>query len=216
MSPAVQTVDNPIVINLQALDQYGNIAKSQSLGVSIVLNSLAPQLVSISAGVGSYVFSRTTPQTISLSLVDSQSTNLIVSSTSSVTILPGLARSFVLPAPVSVTAGDSVSVTIAALDQYSNIATAKSSYISLIDDLSQNFNVTISAGIGSQVISTNLSVLVHLSLIDIAATGLNVSSKTTINFLPGLTVLFFIILCPYFIFRINITIRHIARDCWFS
>ena len=186
MPPAVQTVDNPIVIYFQALDQYGNIAKSQSQGVSVVLNSLAPQLVAISAGIGSYVFSRTTPQTIALSLVDTQTTGLSVSSTSSVTILPGLAKSFVLPSPVTVTAGDAVSVTIAALDQYANIATAKNTYISLVTDQSQTFNVSISAGTGTQQITTNLSILVHLSLVDTAATGLNVSSKTTINFLPGL------------------------------
>ncbi len=86
---ADQSVDGPVSVRVEARDQFGNVAVSQQRDVTITVDGAQATLVDIVNGRGSFAYSKTTPQTNILALVDSAATGLTVSSTQPVNILPG-------------------------------------------------------------------------------------------------------------------------------
>ena len=128
-NPGSQTAGTAFNLSLKALDSYGNTATgftgSQAISFSGPSNSpnsstpIYPGTVSFSSGLG----------TASITLVDAQSTTItatqgsITGTSTSFTVAPAGAFSFVVPTPGTQTAGVAFNETLTALDTYGNTAT---------------------------------------------------------------------------------------------
>lgn len=88
------TVDAPVTVTLTAHDQFGNAVADENVGVTLVqtgtVSGAISNLVAFSAGTGAFNISRTVPETIVLTLSDSQSTGANVSATDTFVISNGL------------------------------------------------------------------------------------------------------------------------------
>jgi hypothetical protein len=93
VSTTSSTVDSPVVVALKLVDSFGNTATTESLDISCVLTdaqgATTSTTASFAAGLASVSFDVHTPQTVAISLVDTFSTGLDVSASSSATLLPG-------------------------------------------------------------------------------------------------------------------------------
>ena len=89
------TVDAPVVLLVEALDQFGNLATSESRSVRVVSISsptvAAMGIVTFQQGIAYTNVSCTLPGVFTLSLHDDvQSTGLTVTSSNTITFAPGL------------------------------------------------------------------------------------------------------------------------------
>ena len=89
------STDNLVHVVLHALDQYGNVATTESRSVTVHVSGFAfvvggVYLVPFVNGVASFDMGDHTPETVTISLVDSQGSGLNVASTQAVIIVPGL------------------------------------------------------------------------------------------------------------------------------
>ncbi len=119
------TVDNPITVTIQAQKPDGTVDVNYQKGVTLVVNGSATGggLVTIVNGVGTMKISDTVPETVHLSLSDTQSTGLDVSSYQDVYFGVGATAQFVLSHPVSMGAGTRAAYTITRKDQFGNLTT---------------------------------------------------------------------------------------------
>ncbi|MFA6519488.1 MAG: hypothetical protein WCT41_01535 [Candidatus Paceibacterota bacterium] len=126
LPPTSGTVDAPITVTVQAQDNSGNVDTTQNIGVTLNTSGTATGggLVTIASGVGTIPISDTVPEVVTLSLVDSQTTNLNVSSTQGVTFAAGAVAQFALNNPGDVAAGARIGYTVSRKDQYGNLVTA--------------------------------------------------------------------------------------------
>ncbi|MCL4406213.1 MAG: dockerin type I domain-containing protein [Patescibacteria group bacterium] len=126
IQPANGTVDNPIAVTVQAQDSSGALAGTYSNSVTLVVSGSATGggVVNIVNGEGTRNISDTVAETVNLSLTDSNSTGLDVSSTKSVIFAPGAVSAFFLNHPGSVVANSRASYTVTRKDQYGNLATS--------------------------------------------------------------------------------------------
>ena len=79
------------LVTIQAQDQYGNVALSESAVVeaSATGSAIGAAVVTVHSGVGSFYFTDTVTETVTLSLMDTYNTGLDVSNTIQVTFVPG-------------------------------------------------------------------------------------------------------------------------------
>jgi len=184
--PADGTVGDLITVTVRALDQFGNLAVGENRGVTLVTSGSATGggLVSIAAGIGTRNITDTTPETVLLSLSDTQGTGLNVSSTQDVVFAAGAATRFVILDPPDGTVGNSIPVTVQAQDQYGNVAVTESRDVTLVTSGSATGGglVNIAAGTGTRNITDAVAETVSLSLSDTQGTGLNVSSTQSVVF----------------------------------
>jgi len=151
--------------------------------------------VNIVNGVGSLSISDQKPETVTLTLLDSQSTGLDVSSTQNVVFASGAATRYVILDPSDGTVGTPILVVVQAHDQFGNVATGESRDVRL--DVSGSATgsgtVNIASGVGTRSISNQVPEIVTLSLTDINATGLNVSSAQNVEFFVDVVTQFVIL-----------------------
>ena len=79
-------------MTVRALDQFGNVALGEQRTVSIAATGSATStgIIFLSNGIGSRSIRNSVPETVIISLLDTQSLGVIVSSTNSVTFASGL------------------------------------------------------------------------------------------------------------------------------
>ena len=75
---------------MEALDQYLNVATAENRGVTLVTSDGQRTLVPIQSGQGYVTVTTTLAHLVALSLADTLTTGLTVSSTSSINFLPGI------------------------------------------------------------------------------------------------------------------------------
>ena len=186
VDPTDGTVDAAITVTVEAQDQYGNVVTTYTDDVTLAAGGDATGggVVDIAAGVGTLDISDETPETVALSLTDSASTGLTVSSTQDVVFAAGAATEFVILDPTDGTTGTPITVTVQAQDQFGNVATAEDRDVTLVadGDATGGGLVAIVAGVGTLDISDSTAETVNLSLSDSESTSLTVSSTQDVVF----------------------------------
>lgn len=137
LDPTDGTVDNPVVVTVQAQDQYGNVNPTYQTDVTLNVSGSATVpaggLVNITNGIGLIAVSDTVAETITLSLTDSQSTFNNVTSTQNLKFNSGSVTQFTIVDPVDGTVDTPIPVSIQAKDQYGNINTLYNTDVSMVD-----------------------------------------------------------------------------------
>ena len=125
LPPTNGTVDGPISVTIQAQDANGNIDTTYQTDVTLNASGSAAGggVVHIVNGVATISLTDTAAQDVTLTLVDSQSTGLDVSSSRTVTFAPGAAAQFSLDNPGDEPAGMRIGYTLTRKDQYGNLVT---------------------------------------------------------------------------------------------
>src|SRR5205823_11329955 len=129
LNPVDGTVDAPITVTVQLQDQFGNVVSSgPDSGKDVTLNTTGSAtgggLVNIVNGVGTKSISDQVPETVNLSLSDSQITGFDVSSVQDVIFGTGVATAYRITAATSnPVAGASDGLTIRLVDQFGNTVT---------------------------------------------------------------------------------------------
>jgi hypothetical protein len=109
--------------NVEAVTASGTIDTSFEQGVTLAVSGSGSGggLVSIINGVGTSTVSDQTAESVTISLQDSQSTGLNVSSTASVTFVPGPVTQFVLDHPGDMNENTRLGYTLGREDQFGNL-----------------------------------------------------------------------------------------------
>jgi phosphotransferase system IIA component/3'-phosphoadenosine 5'-phosphosulfate (PAPS) 3'-phosphatase len=199
VNPVDGIVQSPMQVTVRALDQFGNVATSENRDITLVTSGSATGsgLVDIQDGVGTREINDLVPETVILTLSDTEGTGLDVSSTQDVVFGPGAAVRFVILDPVDGTAPGPILVTVQALDQFGNVASSENRDVTLLTSgsASGGGRVPIVTGVGTRLISDPVAETVTLSLADTDATGLDVSSIQNVVFSSG-AVTRYVILDP--------------------
>jgi hypothetical protein len=113
-------------IIVQAQDGSSNIDTSYNGSVTLNTSGSATPggTVIITNGVGTINIIDTKAETVSLTLEDSASSGLDISSSRTITFLPGPTTKFLLTGDITSTAGERVGYTVSRQDQYDNIVSA--------------------------------------------------------------------------------------------
>ncbi|MDH3456211.1 MAG: hypothetical protein OER90_05165, partial [Gemmatimonadota bacterium] len=197
LDPPNGTVDGPVTVTVQAQDAFGNVVTSETRDVTLNASGSAAGggLVDIVNGVGTRTLSDQVPETVTLTLTDTQGTGLEVSSTQDVVFGPGIATRYVILDPPDGPVGTQILVTVEALDQFGNRATGESRDVTLLTSGSATGggNVNINNGIGTRLINDLVPETVTLTLADTQGTGLNVTSTQDVVFAPSLVTRYAII-----------------------
>lgn len=186
VQPSTSSVDVPRVISIRAVDQFGNTATDFSEDVSLRVESddfNFLQLVNINSGVGSLSFQVQKPQSIALSLVDSEGTGLIVTSTQTAIVTAGAATSFIFLGASIATAGDSPSIQLEARDAFDNLAVFQQGSVTVLVNGASPIVATVTNGTASATVTTNLAETLTLTLSPV--TGLDMSATLDVVFIPG-------------------------------
>ena len=191
-STASGTVDAPVTVTLHALDQYGNLAVSESRAIRVVSFGSATiaysGVTAFSSGVTQAFVSNTVPGIFTIGLSDNvNATGLTLTSTTSVTFASGVTTRFVIQPPTKGTVDASITVTVRALDQFGNVATSEVRSVSIAASgaVTNTGVIPFFAGIGTRSLQDSLAENATLSLIDSALTGLDVTSVAAIEFASG-------------------------------
>jgi hypothetical protein len=151
VDPVNGIVDNPITITIQAVDNSGNIDVSYTNSVTLNVSGSATGggVVTITNGIGTKNIIDNVAETVTLSLTDSQSTGLDVSSIKSAVFAPGAVKKFLLNHPGTIAAGNRAAYTITREDQFNNpvVSGADSVYLySSSGSVNKNFYDAAIAG----------------------------------------------------------------------
>ncbi len=216
LDPTDATVSDPVTVTVQATDAFGNLATGENRDVTLNASGSATGdgLVNIIAGVGTIVITDAVPETVTLSLTDTQGTGLNVSSIQDVVFAAGAATRFVILNPVDGSVDNPIQVVVQAQDQFGNVVTGEFRDVTLVVSGSASGGgvIDIEEGVGGTFINDVVPETVTLSLLDTQATGLNVSSTQDVVFSVGATALFFIVNPPDGTVGNNITVTVQARD----
>lgn len=126
LPPSSGTTDALVTVTVQAQNADNSIATSYQTDVTLNITGSATGagLVNIVNGVGTKDISDAVAETVTLSLTDSQSTGLDVSSTQQLTFAPGALDHFTFDTISTQTGGTPFNVTITAKDANNNTVTA--------------------------------------------------------------------------------------------
>jgi phosphotransferase system IIA component len=191
LDPTDGPVGTPITVTVQAQDQWGNVATGENRDVTLVTSGSATGggLVNIQNGVGTRSINDAVPETVTLSLSDTQGTGLDVSSIQDVVFGAGAATRFVIDDPADGTVDAPITVTVRALDGFGNLATGENRGVTLVASGSAIGGfVNITSGMGSVNVTDQVAQTVTLSLSDTQGTGLDVSSTQTVVFAAGAAI----------------------------
>jgi urease beta subunit len=198
--PTDGPVGTAIPVTVRAQDQYGNQVTSENRDVTLVTSGSATGggLVNIQGGQGIRNISNTVPETVNLSLSDTQGTGLNVSSTQDVVFGAGAAPRFVILAPLDGTVDGFIQVTVQAQDQFGNVVTTEFRDVTLLTSgaASGGGLLDVEFGVGSTFLSDQVAETVNLSLSDTQGTGLNVTSTQNVVFGVGAAAQFVILNPP--------------------
>ncbi len=122
VNPVDGTIDSPILVQVKATDQYGNKVLTYQNDVTLNTTGSASGggLVFITNGEGSLNISDTVAETVNLSLSDTQSTGLNVSSTQNVIFRYGSPTKIVIVNPTDGTTDNPITVSFIVQDAGSN------------------------------------------------------------------------------------------------
>jgi len=203
IDPTDGTVDAAITVTVQLQDQYGNVVttgvdKDKDVTLNADGSATGDGLVDIVNGVGTKDISDQVPETVNLTLADSQTTGFDVSSTQDVIFAHGAATKFVIIDPTDGTVDAAITVTVQLQDQYGNVVTTgvdKDKDVTLNADGSATGDglVDIVNGVGTKDISDQVAETVNLTLTDSAGTGFDVTSNQDVIFAHGAATKFVII-----------------------
>lgn len=160
-------------------------------GTAVFVGSSSTIVLTMVAGSATANVMVTTPQAVTLSLTDSSSTGVDVSSTVTFQVASGAAVQYIIVTPSDGTVDAPISVTVQAIDQFDNIATSEERDVSLVAAKAageEQLLINIASGSGIVTLSNEKSERVPLSLLDTASTGLSVTSTAEAFFAPGTTV----------------------------
>ncbi len=161
-SSVTSTAGTTVSVSVQAQDDSGNIATtfngSATLVVATTSSATGGGVVTITNGTGTSTVHDTVAETVALSLRDTGSTGLNVSSTGSIQFFPGPVAKFALDHPGNMNAGARNGYTVSREDQYNNPVSSSAS--STIAYLWSNSTGTPefwdSASGGNQITSTTI------------------------------------------------------------
>src|SRR5207249_215606 len=129
LNPADGTVDAPVIVTVQLQDQFGNLVssgpdKDKDVPLNTSGSATGGTMVILANGVGTKSISDQVPETVNLSLSDSQITGFDVSSVQDVIFGTGVASAYrITAATTSPVAGASDGLTIRLVDQFGNTVT---------------------------------------------------------------------------------------------
>jgi len=124
-APATAVVGTPLSFTVTAKDGYGNIATGYAGTIAFSATDPAatlPASATLTAGVGTFSITFKTPGSQTITATDT-ATPSITGTSGPIVVSPGVAVSFVVTAPATVTAGALFSFTITAKDVDGNTAT---------------------------------------------------------------------------------------------
>ncbi len=125
VKPADNVVGATVPVTIRAENNAGNLDTTYNNSVTLVTSGHAtPQngtVVVITNGLGSVNITDTFAETVTLSLVDSATTTLDVSSTQTVTFSPGATYQYIVNTPGNMTAGTRLGYTVTRKDQFGNL-----------------------------------------------------------------------------------------------
>ena len=126
LNPGNGTADAPVTVTIQAQDGSGNLDTSYQTGVTLNTSgsAIGAGLVTIVNGVGTMNISDTAAESVTLSLTDSQSTGLDVSSSQNIVFSTGVVAQFSLDNPGDMSAGTRLGYTVTRKDQFGNPVTS--------------------------------------------------------------------------------------------
>jgi len=125
LDPGNGTVDTPVTVTIQAQDAGGNLDVTYQNNVTLNTTGSATGggVVDIVDGVGTKIISDTATETVTLSLTDSQTTGLDVTSTANIVFSTGEVSQFSLDNPGDSAAGSRTGYTVTRKDQFGNLIT---------------------------------------------------------------------------------------------
>ncbi|MGQ0826940.1 MAG: beta strand repeat-containing protein [Bacteroidota bacterium] len=186
IDPADSVQGTAVTVTVQAQNQFGTIDTAYQNDVTLVAsgNATGEGLVNIVNGVGTLQINDTTNETVQLTLTDSQSTGLNVTSTQDVVFGIAPATKFVIIDPADSVQGTAVTVTVQAQNNFGTIDTAYQNDVTLVTSGNATGGgvVNIVNGTGTKSINDNTAETVQLTLSDSQGTGLNVSSNQNVVF----------------------------------
>jgi len=150
---------NDTTFNIEAVDASGTIDPSFEQGVTLTVSGSGSGggLVSIINGMGTSTISDRTAETVVLGLQDSQSTTLNVSSTASVTFVPGPVTQFILDHPGNMNENTRLGYALGREDQFGNFVSASATIASLYSNATSPDAAFFDAAIGgNQITSTTI------------------------------------------------------------
>ncbi len=156
LPPASGTVDAPVVVTIQAQKPDDSVDTNYQHDVTLHTtgSAIGGGLVDIVNGVGTMAISDTAAETVTLSLSDTELTNLDVSSTQPLTFASGATTQFVLSSSVPLVAGQREAYTITRKDQYGNARTTGSDTVYLYSSSTGSNKKFYDAATGGAVITS--------------------------------------------------------------
>ncbi len=191
INPADAVIGENASITIQAQKSDDSIDTNFNQDVTLVVSGSATGagLVDIVNGVGTIVITDAVSETVALTLSDTESAGLDVSSTADIFFSSGPieAVQFIIIDPADGIAGSPVTVTIEARKNDATIDTNFQSDVTLAASGSATGGglVDIINGVGTIEITDAVAETVTLTLVDSETTGLNVSSTQEVVFVPS-------------------------------
>lgn len=158
LPPGNGNVDDPLTVTVQAQDNSGNIVTTYQNDVTLNTSGSATGggLVNIVNGQGTRLISDHVMESVTLSLTDSQSTGLNVSSTQIISFVAGATKTLTVTGNTSFTAGERNQLTVTRRDQYGNLVTVGSETFYLYSQSTGPNSKFYDASSGGNVVSTVL------------------------------------------------------------
>ena len=172
-------VGDAAAVSIRAEDDLGNLATGFSGSVTLHTSGDATPggIVTITNGLGSINVIDLKAETVNLSLEDTGSTGLNVSSTNTINFLPGPTANFTIVGADNAVAGQRVMYTISRKDQYNNLVTSGNDTVYLYSNATAGTAAFYNASSGGiQILST--SILNNTSTTDVWFAGTKVGSWT--------------------------------------
>ena len=198
------SVDNSIVVTVEARDQYNNVAERETRDVSLVLSGSATtqsgnNVVDIVAGRATVVVVDEVAEEITISLADTSNTGLNVDQADAIDVVRifwGAPVSYAIRNPGSGVVRSNMVVTVEVQDQHGNVVGSEETDVTVTatgsaDPSSQV--VDIASGSGTATIRTTLEETLTLAIVDSAATGYNLDTREvtfTVSLVPDFLVAF--------------------------
>lgn len=176
-------------ITIQAQDIFGNLVPGYSGSVTLTTDGDATGagIVNLSGGIGTISISDSTAETVNLALSNPGGGITDITSTENIIFAPGGATTIVITNPTDVIVGNTVTVTVNALDALGNLAAAHQTDIDLITDSGTATGagtIDIVNGVGQITISDTTTGTVNLSLANDQGAVPDITSIQDVLFLP--------------------------------
>ena len=188
------STDNEATVQIEAQDQYSNVAKTETNTVSLLVSGSAKiasgsDIVNINAGVGTMTLTNTVAETVTLKLADTAKTGYSVTSVQDIIFVWGEPVQIFMTDPGSAIPRSNLPIKVEIRDKNRNVVESATMKVSLLGDkATEPASQTVEIVLGRAtvyVLNKNVEV-VQLSMKDDFSTGLDVtSSRRTVSFEPG-------------------------------